>query len=126
MCSKAAADYPGYPWIMSVAGGRKVFAQSVMASLRDPRRFGMSDQSRPDHTRHSWYGVLETVQNLFLVFDLARREKSWRPQWAICEATVLYFFLGGWVEPMYRYALQSALVSRAVFFQVTSRRLTAR
>jgi hypothetical protein len=41
LCKKPAADHPEYPWIITVAGFQKCFAQHIQISLRDPDNFEM-------------------------------------------------------------------------------------
>ncbi|GAP83729.2 putative ribosomal RNA large subunit methyltransferase H [Rosellinia necatrix] len=78
---------PDHPWIISNAGYMKFENQFIQLSLRDPDNFGMYTFN--DHAGHGSYEVL---QNLFLDFDEAAKEKrgGWREQWAICEAVGLW------------------------------------
>lgn len=52
--------------------------------MRDPDIFGM-------YICNDFFGyaIMELVENLFVDFDEAAGD--WKMQWAICEATVLYF-----------------------------------
>lgn len=53
-------------------------------AVRDPDNFDM-------HIYNDFFGyaIMELVENLFLDFDEAAGD--WKMQWAICEATALYF-----------------------------------
>ncbi|KAI5918765.1 hypothetical protein F4810DRAFT_554932 [Camillea tinctor] len=84
MCFKPASEHPDYPWVVSRAGYRKFFTQHIHAQLRDPDNFDMYT-----FNDHAGYGILEVVQNLFLDFEEAAA-RSWKEQWAVCEATALW------------------------------------
>ncbi|KAI0539344.1 hypothetical protein GGR58DRAFT_464703 [Xylaria digitata] len=81
-CFKPLASNPEHPWVISWAGFRKFNNQFTHIFLRDPDNFSMYT-----FNDHAGYGSLEVLQNLFLDFEEAAKEKrgEWREQWAICE-----------------------------------------
>ncbi|KAI3319180.1 hypothetical protein HD806DRAFT_510258 [Xylariaceae sp. AK1471] len=85
VCFLPAAANPEHPWVISWAGFRKFNNQFIHASLRNPDNFDMYT-----FNDHAGYGSLEVLQNLFLDFEEAAKEKrgEWREQWAVCEGTV--------------------------------------
>jgi len=85
VCFKPLAANPDHPWVISQAGFWKFDAQSIHSSLRIPDNFSMYTFN--DHTA---YGSIQVIQNLFLDFEEAAKEKrgEWREQWAVCEGTV--------------------------------------
>ncbi|TRX97418.1 hypothetical protein FHL15_001696 [Xylaria flabelliformis] len=86
VCFLLLSANPEHPWVISWAGFRKFSNQFIHQSLRDPDNFSMYT-----FNDHAGYGALEVLQNLFLDFEEAAKEKrgdGWREQWAICEAVV--------------------------------------
>ncbi|KAI0112263.1 hypothetical protein GGR51DRAFT_508660 [Nemania sp. FL0031] len=85
VCFKPLASSPEHPWVISWAGFRKFNNQFTQTNLRDPDNFGMYT-----FNDHAAYGSLEVLQNLFLDFEEAGKEKrgGWREQWAVCECIV--------------------------------------
>ncbi|OQE17495.1 hypothetical protein PENFLA_c024G02291 [Penicillium flavigenum] len=81
---KPASEHPGEKWIFTTAGVAKWVALKRSTAVRDPDNFDM-------HVYNDFFGyaVMELVQNLLLDFDEA--DGDWKMQWAICEATGLYF-----------------------------------
>jgi hypothetical protein len=84
VCFLPAATNPEHPWVVSWAGFCKFTNQFIHASLRDPDNFNMYT-----YNDHAGLGALEVLQNLFLDFEEAAKEKrgEWREQWAVCEGT---------------------------------------
>ncbi|KAI1753656.1 hypothetical protein F4782DRAFT_64443 [Xylaria castorea] len=83
VCFKRLSANPEHPWVISWAGFRKFDTQFTQANLRNPDNFAMYT-----FNDHAGYGALEVLQNLFLDFEEAAKEKrgdGWREQWAICE-----------------------------------------
>ncbi|KAI0443179.1 hypothetical protein F4803DRAFT_334690 [Xylaria telfairii] len=83
VCFKPLSANPEHPWAISWAGFRKFDNQFTQGGLRDPDNFSMYT-----FNDHAGYGSLEVLQNLFLDFEEAAKEKrgdGWREQWAICE-----------------------------------------
>ncbi|KAI0552862.1 hypothetical protein F4679DRAFT_581369 [Xylaria curta] len=88
VCFLPLSANPEHPWVISWAGFRKFNCQFTHAMLRDPDNFSMYT-----FNDHAGYGILELLQNLFLDFEEAAKEKrgdGWREQWAICEGLVHY------------------------------------
>ncbi|KAI1745475.1 hypothetical protein F4680DRAFT_402285 [Xylaria scruposa] len=86
VCFLPLSANPEHPWVISWAGFRKFSNQFIHVSLRDPDNFSMYT-----FNDHAAYGALEVLQNLFLDFEEAAKEKrgdGWREQWAVCEAVV--------------------------------------
>ncbi|CAI7604323.1 unnamed protein product [Penicillium discolor] len=79
-----ASEHPGEKWIFTNAGMAKWIALKESTIVRDPDIFGM-------YICNDFFGyaIMELVENLFVDFDEAAGD--WKMQWAICEATVLYF-----------------------------------
>ncbi|OQE11785.1 hypothetical protein PENVUL_c002G00083 [Penicillium vulpinum] len=79
-----ASEHPGEKWIFTNAGVAKWIALKQCTAVRDPDNFEM-------HVYNDFFGyaVMELVENLLLDFDEAAGD--WKMQWAICEATGLYF-----------------------------------
>lgn len=93
VCFKPLSLNPEHPWVISWAGYRKFINQDLHFCVRDPDVFGMYV-----YNDFAGYGSLEIMQNLFLDFEEAGKEKrggdgGWREQWAICEA-VAYWLSG--------------------------------
>ncbi|KAI0861444.1 hypothetical protein F4860DRAFT_171082 [Xylaria cubensis] len=86
VCFLPLSANPEHPWVISWAGFRKFNNQFLHQNLRDPDNFSMYT-----FNDHAGYGALEALQNLFLDFEEAAKEKrgdGWREQWAICEGLV--------------------------------------
>ncbi|KAJ6180355.1 hypothetical protein N7519_010816 [Penicillium mononematosum] len=81
---KPASEHPGEKWIFTTAGVAKWVALKRGTAVRDPDNFEM-------HVYNDFFGyaVMELVENLLLDFEEA--DGDWKMQWAICEATGLYF-----------------------------------
>ncbi|KAI0472329.1 hypothetical protein F4859DRAFT_101250 [Xylaria cf. heliscus] len=83
VCFKPLSSNPEHPWVISWAGMKMFNNQFTHVGLRDPDNFSMYI-----FNDHANYGALEVLQNLFLDFEEAAREKrgdGWREQWAVCE-----------------------------------------
>lgn len=95
ICHKLTAERPEHPWVITRAGWRKWYSQTVHAQLRCPDNFEMYT-----YNDHEAYGILEVVQNL--VLDYVEAAANWKEQWVVCEATAL-FLLGDWSNAMGMY-----------------------
>ncbi|KAI8944430.1 hypothetical protein F4801DRAFT_571691 [Xylaria longipes] len=82
VCFKPLSANPEHPWVISWAGFNKFNSQFTLANLRIPDNFDMYT-----FNDHAGYGSLEVLQNLFLDFEEAAKDKrgGWREQWAVCE-----------------------------------------
>ncbi|KGO70923.1 hypothetical protein PITC_066040 [Penicillium italicum] len=79
-----ASEHPGEKWIFSNAGVAKWIALNQGTLVRDPDNFGMYV-----YNDFFGYAIMELVENLLVDFDEAAGD--WKMQWAICEATGLFF-----------------------------------
>ncbi|CDM26750.1 hypothetical protein DTO013E5_7047 [Penicillium roqueforti] len=79
-----ASEHPREKWIFTNAGIAKWITLQQGTIARDPDNFGMYV-----YNDFLGYAVMELVENLLLDFDEAAGD--WKMQWAICEATGLYF-----------------------------------
>ncbi|KAI0412080.1 hypothetical protein F5X98DRAFT_23540 [Xylaria grammica] len=91
-CFKPLASNPEHPWVVSWAGFNKFNNQFIHTFLRDPDNFSMYT-----YNDHAGYGSIETLENLFLDFEEAAKEKrgEWREQWAICEGAAHWLLHNG-------------------------------
>ncbi|KAJ5400482.1 hypothetical protein N7465_010971 [Penicillium sp. CMV-2018d] len=83
---KPASEHPGEKWIFTNAGVEKWFTLKEGTVVRDPDNFAMYI-----YNDFFGYAIMELVENLYLDFDEAAAAGDWKMQWAICEATALYF-----------------------------------
>ncbi|KAJ5170605.1 uncharacterized protein N7500_003388 [Penicillium coprophilum] len=81
---KPASEHPGEKWIFTNAGLAKWMALKHGTAVRDPDNFEMYV-----YNDFCGYAIMELVENLLLDFEEAAGD--WKMQWAICEATALYF-----------------------------------
>jgi hypothetical protein len=100
---KPASEHPREKWIFTNAGVAKWIALKHGTTVRDPDNFEM-------HVYNDFFGyaVMELVENLLMDFDEAAGD--WKMQWAICEATGLYFQM-------------DAIMSMAGFFSLAPSRI---
>ncbi|KAI0454401.1 hypothetical protein F5B21DRAFT_475259 [Xylaria acuta] len=83
VCFQPLSANPEHPWVVSWAGFRKFNNQFIHADLRVPDHFSMYA-----FNDHAGCGSLEVLQNLFLDFEDAAKDKrgdGWRERWAVCE-----------------------------------------
>ncbi|CAG8908551.1 unnamed protein product [Penicillium egyptiacum] len=78
-----ASEHPGEKWIFTEAGVAKWIALNRSTDVRNPDNFGMYV-----YNDFFGYAVMELVENLV---DFDEAAGDWKMQWAICEATGLYF-----------------------------------
>jgi hypothetical protein len=81
---KPAAEFPDEKWIFTNCGIDKYVAVNACVMVRDPDAFGMYVTNDS-----AGYGAIEIVQNLMLDFE--EFKDDWKKQWAVCEATALFF-----------------------------------
>ncbi|KAL2698660.1 hypothetical protein AAEP93_010048 [Penicillium crustosum] len=81
---KPASEHPGEKWIFTNAGVEKWITLNLSTTVRNPDNFDMYI-----HNDFFGYAIMELVENLYVDFDEAAGD--WKMQWAICEATALYF-----------------------------------
>jgi hypothetical protein len=82
ICLKSADDHPDHPWVVTKAGQIKLNQMHIQADLRCPDNFQMYT-----FNDHEAYGMMQVFQNLILDYEDAGRDKDWKGQWAMCEAT---------------------------------------